>query len=96
LVLSENWNPIENNAEAAISDAVNLPVTWDTPSFVIPRGSGQYCIELYDKDGLDEDDFIGGMCFEPFDEFNTGFPENIDLVFSDSSLSFRLYVEYSF
>jgi len=96
LVLSRDWNPIENNAEETVSDAVNLPVTWDTPSFVIPRIIDQYCIELYDKDDVDEDDFIGGMCFEPFDVSNKGFPKTIDLTVFDSTLSFTLSVEYSF
>lgn len=96
LVLSRYWDPIESNTEETINDAVNLPVTWNTPSFIIPRIIDFYCIELYDKDELDEDELIGGMCFEPFKESNTGFPETIDLVDFDSTLSFRLSVEYSF
>lgn len=73
---------------------VNQPIEYRNVNIEITDVMDQHTIALYDKDGLSNDDFIGGYYFMPYSTTNN-FPSVIDIDLGND-LGFELYIEYQF
>lgn len=78
-----------------LSDVITTPVSYQT-NFILIKSPESVCLRLFDYDSFDSDDFIGGVCFDPFDSSNTGFPETINLTCATCNASFEIGVDYDF
>ena len=60
----------------------------------ITNPTNQYVISVYDDDGFDTHDFMGGIEFTPYSN-NNGFPSTINLD-AGGAVAFQLTVDYTF
>jgi EGF-like domain len=94
-ILSTGGLQIETSQSNAVLNAINPPLSFNT-NWVMYKSPEQFCIEVYDRDDFDADDYMGGVCFNPFDENIEGFPANISLSCPSCTVAFNLTVDYDF
>ncbi len=69
--------------------------TWQFTAVKLEQPTDIYSIRLFDNDEPDNDEFIGGLDFQPWRPVN-GNPTNIDLFCGTCTTSWTLTVEYEF
>jgi hypothetical protein len=79
----------------AYPNTVATPVAY-TDEFILVKSAESVCFSLYDYDDFDSDDFIGGVCFDPFDSSNTGFPATLPLTCGTCNAAIEISLDYDF
>lgn len=93
-VLSFSSTELLNLRAEAVTNATSGQ-TWQVNGAVMDNPTGKYTIGLWDKDDISNDDFIGGVEFQPWSE-GTGFPTTLTLNCTGCSTGWTFEVDYIF